>query len=169
MPTYTQIGTAVIVGSGGASSIDFSSIPSTYTDLVLKFSIRDSGGGNVNNVILAVNGATTSESVIQLGGTGSSTYGTSDTPIYAYGAVSNGATASTFSNCEFYIPNYASAATNKSVCMDYVTENNATAAYATLSRGLYSSNTAITRLTLNPNGTTFSQYSTAYLYGVSNA
>ena len=160
---------SVTVPSGGSASIDFTSIPSTYTDLCLKVSIRDSGGGNVNNIILAVNGATTSESVKQLGGTGSGTYSVSDTPIYAYGAVSGGATASTFSNCEFYIPNYASSTTNKSVSMDFVTENNATAAYATLAAGLYASNTAITRLTINPNGTTFNQFSTAYLYGIKNS
>ena len=166
--TFTKIA-SVTVGSGGASSIDFNSIPSTYTDLCLKVSIRDTGGGVTNNIILAVNGVTTSQSVRQLGGTGSSTYSIADTPIYAYGAVSSTATSNTFSNCEFYIPNYASSTANKSVSMDFVTENNATAGYATLSAGLYASNTAITSLKINPNGTTFNQYSTAVLYGISKS
>jgi hypothetical protein len=34
MATFTQIGSAVVVGSGGAAAIDFTSIPSTYTDLL---------------------------------------------------------------------------------------------------------------------------------------
>ena len=37
--TYTLI-SSVTVGSGGASSIEFTSIPSTYTDLLLNFSGR---------------------------------------------------------------------------------------------------------------------------------
>ena len=38
--TFEQI-TTVTVGSGGASSIDFTSIPQTYTDLVIKTSARN--------------------------------------------------------------------------------------------------------------------------------
>ena len=37
--TFTKIA-SVTVGSGGASSIDFTSIPSTYTDLCVKLSTR---------------------------------------------------------------------------------------------------------------------------------
>ena len=39
MATYTLI-SSVTVGAGGASSIDFTSIPSTYTDLLVKISAR---------------------------------------------------------------------------------------------------------------------------------
>lgn len=157
---------SVEVPSGGQSSVTFSSIPQGYTDLKIVCSVRDTGGGVTNNIIVAVNGVTTSQSVKQLGGTGSSAYSASDTPIYAYGAVSGGATANTFSNCEIYIPNYASTTTNKSVSLDFVTENNATAGYQTLAAGLYASNTAITSLAINANGTSFAQYSTFTLYGI---
>ena len=37
--TYNRIG-SVTVGSGGASTITFSNIPQTYTDLVVKFSMK---------------------------------------------------------------------------------------------------------------------------------
>ena len=40
--TYTLI-SSVTVGSGGASSIDFTSIPATYTDLCLVWSGRSAG------------------------------------------------------------------------------------------------------------------------------
>ena len=40
--TFTQIA-SVTVGSGGAASIDFTSIPSTYTDLCIKTSIKEKG------------------------------------------------------------------------------------------------------------------------------
>lgn len=49
MATYIKIG-SVEVGAGGASSIDFSSIPATYTDLVLKMSARVSTGGANNEI-----------------------------------------------------------------------------------------------------------------------
>jgi hypothetical protein len=38
--TYIQIGSTVTVGAGGSTTITFSSIPATYTDLILKFSLR---------------------------------------------------------------------------------------------------------------------------------
>ena len=37
--TYTLI-SSVTVGSGGAANIEFTSIPSTYTDLLLKYYLR---------------------------------------------------------------------------------------------------------------------------------
>ena len=37
--TYKLIG-SVTVGAGGAANIDFTSIPSTYTDLAIKVSYR---------------------------------------------------------------------------------------------------------------------------------
>ena len=39
MPTFTKIET-ITVGSGGAASVTFSSIPQTFTDLVMKISSR---------------------------------------------------------------------------------------------------------------------------------
>jgi hypothetical protein len=167
--TFTKIAT-VEVGSGGASSIDFTSIPATYTDLCLKVSTRDSGGGVYQNIIVKINGVTTSQSNRAILGLGSGTPSSfSDTPLYAVASASQGSTASTFSNVDIYIPNYASTSTNKSVSIDAVTENNSTVAGATLVAGLYASNTAVTSVILAPNSGTFSQYSTATLYGVSNA
>jgi hypothetical protein len=75
-------------------------------------------------------------------------------------------TASSFSSGEIYIPNYAGS-TNKSYSIDSVTEQNATGALAELIAGLWSQTAAITQITLSSSN--FQQYSTAYLYGVSNA
>lgn len=170
MPTFTQIGTAQVVGAGGSATIDFNTIPGTYTDLVIKVSVRNSAAAIYDNLLVKINGVTTSQSNRSILGVGSGTPSSvSDTPIYGLAVVGNNATASTFSNVEIYIPNYASTTTNKSVSIDGVTENNATAAGATLIAGLYASNTAVTSVVLAPNSGTFSQYSTAYLYGVSNA
>jgi hypothetical protein len=168
--TFTKIASNT-VGVLGASTVTFSSIPSTYTDLVIKWSLRDSSAGTSNNLFIKLNSVTTSQSIRYIAGNGSSASSASDTPLYVPGgAVSATATASTFSNCEIYIPNYASTSINKSVSVDTVSENNATAAIAALTAGLYASNSAITSIEFAPNGVvTFQQYSTFTLYGIKNS
>jgi hypothetical protein len=80
-------------------------------------------------------------------------------------ATGSSATASTFGSALIYIPNYAGS-TNKSYGTDWVTENNATAAYAGFTAGLLTNTAAIASVTLTGN---FVEHTTAYLYGVSNA
>ena len=174
MPTYTQIGSAVTVGSGGAASIDFSSIPSTYTDLVLKLSGRSAYVGTDEVVKVIFNGSTAAAYQIKrLYGTGSVSASDQDsagtTVLNFYQVDSSTSTASTFGNAEFYIPNYAGS-TYKSISGDLVTENNATRGVAALGAGLWSNTAAINQITLTPQSNlNWLQYTTAYLYGVSNA
>jgi hypothetical protein len=167
MPTFTQIGSAVVVGSGGQASIDFTSIPSTYTDLVLVASLRENNTSD-SSVVLSVNGSTANLSGRRLLGTGSGSPISTGVGATVGNADHTGYTASTFSNMTIYITNYASTTTFKSISADGVSENNATEAIATLNALLQSSNSAITSLSLSCIGTIV-QYSTAYLYGVSNA
>lgn len=163
MATFTQIGSAVTVGSGGAASIDFTSIPSTYTDLVVKLSVRGSG---LYNVLMSINSSTTNFSYRLLEGDGASAASYNSTTGRLGNTVTT--TASTFSSIEVYLPNYASS-TNKSYSVDAVSEANATTAYADLTAGLWSNTSAITALGFTMSTGNFVQYSTAYLYGVSNA
>ena len=174
MPTYTQIGSAVTVGAGGAATISFTSIPSTYTDLIVKYSARDntSGGGVSNNLYLQFNSSGgTAYSGRLLYGNGASALSASDSSnaqtIFQY-ITSLGATSNTFANGEIYIPNYAGSS-QKSTSSDSVTETNATGAITGLAAGLWANTAAITSITLTPASGTFVQHSTAYLYGVSNA
>ena len=167
MPTYTLIMPAVVVGSGGAASIDFTTIPSTYTDLVLKLSLRQDSG-TLNYASMRFNNTTTNFTYRSLEGNGASAASYNGaTGTYGF-PVPSPATASTFSSADIYIPNYAGS-TNKSFSVDTVTENNATTAYADLIAGLWSNSAAINQITFYPAGGNFVQYSTAYLYGVSNA
>jgi len=148
------------------STIDFTSIPSTYTDLCLKVSIRSSA----DNVTaeLAINGVKTNMTQIFCQGSGSAASSGTSAFINILEDPSS-ATASTFSNTDIYIPNYAGS-NYKSVSADTVTEKNATDAYARLVAGLWSNTAAINRLTLNCGAAgNFVQYSSAYLYGVKNA
>jgi hypothetical protein len=155
----------VQVGSGGAASIDFTSIPGTYTDLKIVASLRADNANTDGNVTF--NGSTSNLTSRQLYGSGSSVGSSnSASKILSYGlADASTYTASTFSSVEITVPNYAGS-TNKSVSIDALVENNATAAYQTIVAGLWSNTAAITQVTLKADTGNLAQYSTATLYGV---
>jgi len=173
-PTMTLIA-SVTVGSGGASSIAFSSIPSTYTDLVIYFSVKNNSTTSAENGSdwnLTFNGDTSSsykETIIYNTLTlGSATATGTNMPWI--GQTNNNATsmANTFSNVQIYITNYSSSTLYKSVSSDSVTEANATSQGLLLTAGLWSNNSPITNITW-ASGSTLMQYSTAYLYGINNS
>lgn len=166
MANTFELISSVTVGAGGAASIDFTSIPSTYTDLVLELSTRDSVAAIASACSIAFNGSTSSFTGLYLQGSGAGV-ATGSLARFIGNNDSASATASTFANISVYIPNYAGA-TNKSFSVDAVTENNATTSYTNLNAGLWSNTAAINQITLTPASGTFVQYSTAYLYGVKN-
>ena len=153
------------VGSGGAASITFSSIPQTYTDLLIVTSLRTQQGGLAFEVFLSFNGSTTGFSARQLYGDGSTA--ASSTPARQAGILPGTATtSSTYNSGQLYIPNYASS-NAKSYSLDSVTENNGTTAYQNILAGLWSGTAAISSLTLtNTGANNFVQYSSATLYGI---
>ena len=165
--TYTKIASAT-VGAGGASNFTFSSIPSTYTDLVFKLSARTATGG-VDNFLISFNGSSANFSYREL--TGSGTGVASSSNVGGGVGLVNGSTmtASIFSNNDIYIPNYAGS-TNKPFAADAVTENNLTVSYLQLWANLWSNTAAITQISLTcAGGANFAQYSTATLYGIKNS
>jgi hypothetical protein len=169
MPTYTKIASNT-VGSGGVASVTFSSIPQTYTDLVLFHSSRSTAANN--NILLSFNGGAggTSFSDRTLGSTGSGVFSTfNNSSAQIYGLLNQSAyTASTFDSGCYYIPNYRSS-NFKSVLYDGTQESNTTNIYQYLLAGLWSNTSAITSVVVAPVGFNFAEYSTFTLYGISNA
>ncbi len=164
--TYTLL-EQITVGAAGAASVTFNSIPQTgYTDLVVKVSARDTRASVYYDLGISFNGLTTNLTGRILYGDGSSAASYSVSNGNVAFENSDTSTANTFNNLEYYIPNYASA-NYKSFSVDNVTENNATAAFAGLSAGLWSSTAAITSVTFTPLSGTLKQHSTFSLYGVS--
>jgi hypothetical protein len=169
MPTFTKIASNT-VAAAGVASVTFSSIPNTYTDLVLHHSSRSTAGNN--NILLSFNGSAggTSYSDRTLVGTGGSifsVFNTSSTQIY--GILNQSTyTASTFDSGCFYIPNYASS-DHKSVSYDGTQESNTGGVYAYLLAGRWSNTAAITSIVVAPVGFNFDQHSSFTLYGISNA
>lgn len=167
--TYVKIASNTI-GSGGVASVTFSSIPATYTDLILKVSCRTTRtASNLNILYVTLNTVTTNQTARFLYGDGSGLASGVDTNIWGLVASTDAATTSTFGNSELVIPNYA-AAYNKSMAMDGVSETNASSAYAIMSSGLWSSTAAINSISLaSSTGNTIKEFSTFTLYGISNA
>ena len=166
MATFTLI-ESVTVGPSGSATISFTSIPSTYTDLCLEVSLRNAGASIA--VGLSLNGSTANFTQRLLASNGSSAFSqsASNGTIQSLAVDGTNWTANTFGNSTIYFPNYTSSS-NKSFSVDSVTENNAATAYTGLTAGLWSNSAAINQIDLTA-FTTFTQYSTAYLYGVSNA
>ena len=166
--TFTLIASST-VGAGGAASIDFTSIPSTYTDLVLKVSARSNTARASSGYYyqMTINGSTANQSTRYANGNGSAASSGTFSRLFGYVAPSD-YTTSTFSSDDWYFPNYAGS-TNKSASGDLTNENNATLSDMNLLAGLWSQTAAITSISIAPAGGSFVQHSTAYLYGVKNA
>lgn len=171
--TFQKIA-SVTVGSGGASSIDFTSIPSTYTDLVVKLSLRQDTIFTSDGNILAIEFNSTGSSSFSgklLYSTGSAAL-SANTYLNAVYYTSNPSdyTSNTFGNGEIYIYNY-NGSQNKSFSSDSVYENNDTVARQGIQAGLWSSSSSITSVKLSPftGGAKFVQYSKATLYGIKSS
>jgi len=166
--TYTLIASNT-VGSGGVANIEFTSIPATYTDLLIKISSRTDPAQLPNSLLIVFNNNTSNRSSKRLNGSGSAAASFSSATL-TYASETQGATstASTFANTEIYIPNYAGS-NNKSYSADGVMENNATESYMSFWAGLWANSSAITSVKLTPDTDNFVQHSTAYLYGIKNS
>lgn len=159
--TMTLISTTTLTGS--AASISVSSIPSSYTDLLVVTSLRTDSTSSGNICTISFNGLTTNFNYRLLYGSGS--VAGSGSGASAGGPFNDGSgdTANTFGNASIYVPNYAGS-TNKSYSIDHVYENNATSAYQGLTAGLWSNTSAINQVTFTPvagnlvSGTTISVY-----------
>ena len=166
--TFTKIASNT-VGSGGVASITFSSIPSTYTDLVVLVSCRSSQvGAFADYGKVTFNGSSSTFSYRDVYGNGASASSTNGAVNTSFVYQGNAATASTFGNAEIYIPNYTGS-NNKSFSIDTVVENNGTTGYDTLTAGLWSTTSAITSVGLAPASGTWLEYSTFTLYGIKNS
>ena len=151
------------------TSIEFTSIPQDGTDLYIVCSLRqvNSAVSSLNVSFNGVGGTSYSDRTLEgNGSTVGSGNRTSQAVIRITGVIGSGQTANTFSNIQYYIPNY-SGSTNKSVSIDGVTENNATEAFQNIVAGLFSNTAAITSvLFTNGSGTNFVIGSTISLYKI---
>ena len=172
--TYVKIASST-VGAGGAASIDFTSIPATYTDLLIDLSVRSDIAAYRSTLVIQANGDTASNySYTRLYASGSTVGSdvTASTTYFVIGeVVGASSTASTFTNTYAYIPNYASS-NQKSASSDAALEtNDATNNRLSMVASKWTGTAAITSLKIFDSNTAqkFVQYSTATLYGIKNS
>jgi hypothetical protein len=168
--------TTVTVGSGGSSSIDFTSIPGTYTDLLVAYSLRctlsggpyyfGDGAARINND----SGANYNRFVSRAREGSSATFGSTGTFLPLYETTAADASANTFGIGQLYIANYTSSK-YKSVGIEGGSETqNNTQVQMGFGAGLWKSASAVTSIKLyEQNGTNFVQNSSASLYGIKKA
>lgn len=163
--TYTAIASTT-VGAGGAANIEFTSIPATYTDLVVKLSARSVRSATADFLQININTSASNFTARYLESNGSTVVSGTDT-VFIGAFPGSTATASTFGSFELYLPNYT-VNSNKSISADSATENNGTTAYLDFVASLWSQTTAITSVKiLSATANNFAQYTTATLYGIS--
>ena len=166
--TYTLISSNVLTSS--AASVTFSAIPSTYTDLVLRMSVRGNAGAYSSGYTLGFNGGAggaswTYRRLYGYDSTAGSDTGYGSIPYFITGTAT---TANTFSNEEIYIPSYLSS-TNKPFSGSHTAENNATTNWSiSTTANLWSNTTAISSLSVVSSGN-FVSGSSFYLYGISKS
>lgn len=150
-----------------AAQIDFTSIPNTFTDLMLVCSIRTTRTGVTDNLRLIFNSDTANGSSRWLFGSGSGSGSSGTRTIVSGGSISSSsATSNTFGSSLIYIPNYTSS-TAKSVSTDSVAENNGTDSAQIIEAGLWNSSSVISSIRVNSEtGSNFVQGSSATLYGI---
>ena len=170
--TFVKIGSTVTVGSGGAANIDFTSIPATYTDLVVKLSARGTTTSPDRDALLCsikFNNTSTTYTSIWLRTQGTAVSSFNGGALAGY-VNASGFTASTFSCTDIYIPNYAGSQ-QKSYSIDNSAEQNVASYDALLgiAANLWNGTGAINQITFTLDYGNFDQYSTASLYGIKNS
>ena len=161
----------ITVGAGGAGGIDFTAIPQTYTDLVVKLTARSTSTSTTvySWTAFNLNYSTTAYSYRRLDGNGSAVVSSSGSNgAVAYFSVTDTAnqTANTFSSTEMYLPSYTTSAT-KTFSSDSVTENNASVANQVITAMSAAIGAPITAITLSCGDGNYVAGSTASLYGIS--
>jgi hypothetical protein len=163
-----QLISTVTTSTTGTTNLTISSIPQTATDLLAVFSgrrIESNSPFAVENIYFGINGSVTAITTRYLVGTGSAASSSTD----AFGLIgyipSADATSNTFGSISIYIANYAGA-TNKSLSVDGVTENNATTARQIITAGLWPSTTAATSVNIGLVSGTLSIGSSLSLYAI---
>jgi hypothetical protein len=169
--TYTLIKGETLASS--AASYTFTAIPSTFTDFVIKGSVRSDIADTDRELQIWINGSTAlNYSYTRLTGTGaaaSSSSASSNDYINGYKGVSGAtSTSNTFADFEIYVPNYAGS-TNKPLSIFGANENNTSTAYIYTLAGLRSVTDAITSISIRPQTSNFVSGSSFYLYCIKNS
>ena len=162
----------VIVGSGGSSAVEFSSIPQTFMHLQLRYISRDGRTNSFDSPVdMRFNGnSSSSYAKHALQGDGSTVISPSEisqTYIRLEGG-GNSTMPSSFGLGITDILEYTNTNKNKTIKQIAGVEKNGSG-YFRLNSGFWASTSAITSITLTPFSSPFAEYSHFALYGIKGA
>jgi hypothetical protein len=170
--TYTLISSNVLTSN--AASVTFSSIPATYTDLVLRVSSKNATADTFSILLNSNTSAIYSYTLMRLNWntTAVSVRGSSQTKTtqIGYQPESVSESSDVFGSTEIYIPNYTST-TQKPISSFSAQGRNGTTYSPYLSgyAGLVNLTSAVTSITVNGDGYNLLTGSSFYLYGIKNS
>ena len=175
MPSTYNIIAGSVLGSN-TSTVTFSSIPNTYTDLVIRMSVRLTSAATIGTLSLNLNNDTSSiYSVTRLyvDSGGNNIYSTRQsgrTNFDVQFADDAGNLSNTFGCIEVYIPTYLASRSKAVGSYGVSTDSTSGNGGIGMMSDLYESNTAISRIDLGNFSTTqFVTGSSFYLYGIKNS
>ena len=169
VPNSFESISTVTVGSGGSSSVSFTSIPSTYTHLQVRMFVKDTAADTSSETYMQIN-STNMEYTHQLIGNGAST-SVSTSTISAIGDTTSNQSGqnSMFGVFIIDILDYTNTNKNKVVRVLNGVDRNGGGVIKLVS-GLRVSTSSVTSLTFTlQSSRTFSQYSQFALYGIKDA
>lgn len=170
-PSFYSIATAT-VDSGGASSITFSSIPSTYKYLQIRGIARETAGGDVSagdQLWIYANGDSGANYSLHrwwvTGSTVNTDSYTGQTKYILTGLAGSGSTANVYSGYIIDLPDYANANKTKTIrSLNGADFNNANG-MIWFNSSAWQNTSAINSLTISCTYGAFAQYSQFALYG----
>jgi hypothetical protein len=152
--TYDRLASQTL--GSAVSSVTFSSISGSYTDLVLIFNGKGAAGGNVTFQFNSDTGSNYSATIIYGDGSSAGSVRVSNQSSMNIGSVGTNWTTNTFS-----IMNYANSTTNKTVIGRYDRPDEVGSKI-----GLWRSTAAITSILVGKSSGTYDIGSTFTLYGI---
>lgn len=155
------------------ASIELTSIPNTYDDLLIQYSLRVFRDGDFGFFYVQFNSDTTGANyasqylrVRPTGAPFASSPSGGGNSIFGGSSTYNSATSQTQSSSEFYIPNYANSA-EKALITESWSSNNSASTEAYLTVGNYYGTSAISSIKIiDGNGSNFIQKSTVTIFGI---
>lgn len=155
--TYSLIASAT--GTGSSGTLSFTSIPATYTDLILVLNGSLSAGNNVYMRMNNISSASYSQTVISGDGTSAASYRTTAVTSFPY----MGYTDATISNMIMHFMDYSNTTTYKTV----LHRRNLSSSQVSANVGLWIQTSAINQIDVySASGATWTTSTTAKLYGI---
>ena len=162
----------VTVGSGGSSTVTFSSIPATYTHLQVRAICQTTTSGGPNNIRVGFNSDTGNNYALhRLIGDGSaaSAASVSSTGFGRVGVTTSTDYTSMFAANVIDILDYANTNKYKTTRSLGGSDTNSSNGFLMFHSSLWQNTAAISTITLDTDGTAFAQYSHFALYGIKGA